>query len=114
MSIAHVDLTPPHRVAENAGKGLRLRRDFNRGGTVIGAARARDLSNRRPLSAETVERMVSYFARHAVDKQAKGFGDSKQPSAGYIAWLLWGGDEGRDWAQRKMAEIGGQGERKRA
>ncbi|CAD5286937.1 conserved hypothetical protein [Bosea sp. 62] len=61
MSIAHVDLTPKHRVAENAGMGLRLRlrREFNRGGTVIGVARARDLSNRRRLSAETVERMVS-------------------------------------------------------
>lgn len=114
MSIAHVDLTPPHRVAENAGKGLRLRREFNRGGTVIGVARARDLSNRRRLSAETVERMVSYFVRHAVDRQASGFGDSKAPSAGYIAWLIWGGDEGCDWAKRKMAEIAGQDERNRA
>jgi hypothetical protein len=114
MSIAHVDLTPPLRVAENAGKGLRLRRQFNRGGTVIGVARARDLSNRRKLSTETVERMVSYFARHTVDKQAKGFGDKEEPSAGYIAWLLWGGDEGCDWAKRKMAEIAGQDERKRA
>ncbi len=25
MSLTHVDLTPPHRVAENAGKGLRRR-----------------------------------------------------------------------------------------
>jgi hypothetical protein len=24
MSLTHVDLTPPHRVADNAGKGLRL------------------------------------------------------------------------------------------
>ncbi|WP_349236383.1 hypothetical protein [Bosea sp. Tri-44] len=93
---------------------MRLRREFNRGGTVIGVARARDLSNRRKLSTETVERMVSYFARHAIDKQAKGFGDGKEPSAGYIAWLLWGGDEGRDWARRKMAAIAGQDERKRA
>lgn len=114
MSIAHLDLTPPHRVAENAGRGLRLRREFNRGGTVMGVARARDLSNRRRLSAETVERMVSYFVRHAVDRQASGFGDSKAPSAGYIAWLLWGGGEGCDWAKRKMAEIAGHDERNRA
>ncbi|KRE22081.1 hypothetical protein ASE66_26920 [Bosea sp. Root483D1] len=90
----HVDLTPPHRVAENAGKGLRL--EFNRGGT------------------ETIECMVSYFARHAVDKQAKSFDDGKEPSAGYIAWLLWGGGEGRDWTRRKKAEITGEDERKRA
>lgn len=114
MSIAQIDLTPPHRVAENAGKGLRLRQQFNRGGTVIGVARARDLRNRRRLSAETVERMVSYFARHAVDKQASGFGDAREPCAGYVAWLLWGGDEGRDWARRKLAEIAGEDGRERA
>ncbi|MGE7468916.1 hypothetical protein ACQKLX_05730 [Bosea sp. NPDC003192] len=108
MSIAHVDLTPPLRVAENAGKGLRLRREFNRGGTVIGVACARDLSNRRKLSTETVERMVSYFARHALDKQAKGFGDSKEPSAGYIAWLLWGGDEGCNWANARCRRSPGR------
>lgn len=114
MSIAHVDLTPPQRVAENAGKGLRLRQQFNRGGTVIGVARARDLRERRRLAPETVERMASYFARHALDRQAPGFGDSQAPSADYIAWLLWGGDEGRDWARRKLAEIAGMGERRRA
>jgi len=107
----HVDLTPPHRVAENAGKDLRL--EFNRGGTVIGVARARDLSNRRRLGTETIEGMVSYFARHSVEKQAKSFDDGKAPSAGYIAWLLWGGGEGCDWTRRKKAEITGQDERKR-
>jgi hypothetical protein len=114
MSIAEIDLTPPHRVAENAGLGLRLRQQFNRGGTVIGVARARDLRDRRRLEPETVERMASYFARHALDRQAPGFGDTKTPSADYIAWLLWGGDEGRDWAGRKLAEIAGMGERRRA
>ena len=43
--------------------------------------------------------MVSYFARHEVDKDADDFGNNDDPSAGYIAWLLWGGDEGRDWAE---------------
>lgn len=103
--MSHVDLTPPEPVAKAAAKGLRLRQDFNRGGTQIGVARARDLSNRRSLSADTVRRMSSYFARHAADRQAKGFGDSENPSAGWIAWLLWGGDEGRAWCERKKAEL---------
>jgi len=42
--------------------------------------------------------MVSFFARHEVDKRAKNFGNEENPSAGYVAWLLWGGDEGRAWA----------------
>ena len=43
--------------------------------------------------------MVSYFARHSVDKRAENFGNDDNPSAGYIAWLLWGGDAGQKWAE---------------
>jgi HK97 family phage prohead protease len=44
--------------------------------------------------------MVSYFARHEVDKQGQGFspGEDGYPSAGRIAWALWGGDAGMRWA----------------
>ncbi len=58
------DTRPPQAVANNAARGLRLRREFGRGGTDIGVARARDLKNRENLSEDTIERMVSYFARH--------------------------------------------------
>lgn len=90
--------TPPQDVADCAEKGLELREQFGRGGTDIGVARARDLKNRRNCSDETVDRMVSYFQRHEVDKDAEDFGNDDNPSAGYIAWLLWGGDPGRAWA----------------
>jgi hypothetical protein len=46
--------------------------------------------------------MVSYFARHEVDKKGEGWGVD---SAGYIAWLLWGGDAGRGWANRISREF---------
>ncbi|MEZ5653005.1 MAG: hypothetical protein R3E87_20925 [Burkholderiaceae bacterium] len=105
--MSEVDTTPPTAVADNADKGLRLRREHGRGGTRVGVARARDLKNRRNLSAATIRRMVSYFARHEVDKQADGFGNDDAPSAGYIAWLLWGGDEGRDWARNVRRRLGG-------
>jgi len=105
MTEAKPDLTPPAKVAANAEKGLRLRREFGRGGTSIGVARARDLSARKPVSPDTIKRMASYFARHAVDKRAKNFGSESDPSAGYIAWLLWGGDEGEDWARDRKAAI---------
>lgn len=114
MSIAQIDLTPPRAVAENAGRGLRLRQQFQRGGTVIGVARARDLRAGQPLSVETILRMAQYFIRHAADRQERGFGDSANPSAGYIAWLLWGGDSGRDWAKAKQAELEGMAARRRA
>ena len=32
-------------------------------------------------------------------------GDKGYPSAGKIAWLLWGGEGGFNWAKRKVEEI---------
>lgn len=105
MSDTTIDLTPPAEVAKAAEKGLDLRQKFDRGGTRIGVARARDLKNRRTLSEDTIDRMVSYFARHEVDKRGANFGDEEDPSPGYIAWLLWGGDAGKDWAERMQSEL---------
>jgi len=92
--------TPPHDVAEAARRGLRLREEYGRGGTEVGVARARDLSNRRNLSDETIDRMVSFFARHSVNRDREGWsrGDDGYPAASLVAWLLWGGDPGRRWA----------------
>ena len=65
--------------------------------TAVGVARARDLSNGKKISADTIKRMHSYFARHEVDKKGKDWANQSNPSAGYIAWLGWGGDAGRSW-----------------
>lgn len=102
-----VDLQPTEAMAEEAERGLAWREEFGRGGTEVGVARARDLKNRVNLSPETVRRMVSYFARHEVDKEAEGFspGEEGYPSAGRIAWALWGGDPGQAWASRKSEEL---------
>jgi HK97 family phage major capsid protein len=49
--------------------------------------------------------MFSFFSRHEVDKQAEGFspGEEGYPSAGRIAWALWGGDAGFSWSRDKVA-----------
>ena len=99
------DLTPPAAVAREAEKGLKLHEAFDRGGTEVGWARARQFRDRRALSRDDVVAMASYFARHEVDKSAKGWGDDKDPSPGYVAWLLWGGEPGRKWAEAKRAEL---------
>jgi hypothetical protein len=109
MAEGHIDHRPPAEVAAAAEKGLKLRAQFRRGGTTIGIARARDLQHRKNLSDQTVKRMVSYFARHKVDKRAENFGNDENPSAGYIAWLLWGGDAGEKWAEQHKKTIEEQG-----
>jgi HK97 family phage major capsid protein len=97
-----INTKPTEAMANNAKRGLEWREEFGRGGTEVGVARARDLINRRDLSINTVRRMYSYFARHTVDKQAEGFSSGEEgfPSAGRIAWELWGGDAGESWANR--------------
>lgn len=94
-------------MAAEASRGLEWRREYGRGGTEVGVARARDISNRANLSPETIGRMVSYFARHEVDKQAEGFspGEDGYPSAGRIAWALWGGDAGQSWANARQKQL---------
>jgi hypothetical protein len=80
-------------MVEEAKKGLEWRKEFNRGGTNIGAIRARQIIARENLSPSTVKRMFSFFSRHEVDKQAQGFrpGEDGYPSAwknslGIMGW----------------------------
>jgi ATP-dependent Clp endopeptidase proteolytic subunit ClpP len=107
-----VDLQPNELMAEEAERGLDWRQEYNRGGTEVGVARARDIKNRKNLSPDTVRRMKSYFARHEVDKEAEGFRPREDgyPSAGRIAWALWGGDAGQSWANRKSEELDNEAE----
>ncbi|WP_117191796.1 hypothetical protein [Rhizobium terrae] len=105
MAEERPDRIPPAEVAEAAEKGLKLRSQYRRGGTMVGVARARDLKNRKSVSDQTIRRMVSYFSRHKVDKRADNFGDDENPSTGYIAWLLWGGDAGQKWAEEHKKAI---------
>ena len=96
---------PPADVARAARRGLELRAEqppSNRAGTPVGLARASQLANRRPVSLETLRRMRSYFARHAVDKEGEGWG---RDSKGYQAWLMWGGDPGRAWANKILRDV---------
>ena len=104
-----IDTKPTKGMIEEALKGLEWRKEYERGGTQIAVARARNISNNDNLSLDTISRMNSFFARHEVDKKAEGFnvGEEGYPSAGRIAWALWGGDAGQSWAKKKVKEIEG-------
>ena len=98
---------PTDAMASNARRGLALRKEYGRGGTAVGVARARDIQRKASLSNSTVMRMHSFFSRHRSDKQGKGWtaGSEGYPSNGLIAWLLWGGDSGARWAESKRNAI---------
>ena len=101
------NFTPTKAMRSEAQRGLDWRKEFGRGGTDIGVARARDIVNGKNLPMDTVRRMASFFARHAVDKKAQGFnpGEDGYPSNGRIAWALWGGDAGQTWAENIVATV---------
>ena len=105
---------PPASVAAAAKRALALRAEqppSRRGMTPVGIRRAAQLSNREPVSVETLRRMVSFFARHEVDKAGEGFrvGQTGYPSKGLQGWLGWGGDPGRAWARRVLKTIDSEG-----
>ena len=101
-----IDLKPTDGMVKAAQRGLDLRKEFGRGGTEVGVARARDIINRKNLSPQTVKRMYSFFSRHGAQK-VKGWkpGEEGYPSAQFIAWLLWGGDPGFSWATKKRNQL---------
>ena len=104
---------PNDGMKSEAQKGLDWREEFGRGGTRVGAVRARQIVAGENLSDDTVKRMYSFFSRHEVDKQAEGFsaGEEGYPSNGRIAWGLWGGDAGYSWSKRLVEQMKKEDER---
>lgn len=100
-----IDFTPPQGVQEAAKRGLDVRESkppSERGGTAVGVARARDLSNGRTISPETARRMKAYFDRHEVDKQGSTWDEQGK---GWQAWMLWGGDPGKAWSNKLVRQM---------
>ena len=98
----HIEFHPPKQVRSAAQKGLKLREKYGRGGTAVGLGRARDIVGGKEMTPKVINKMVSFFARHEVDKKGEGWGVD---SAGYIAWLLWGGDAGWAWAKKVQGQM---------
>ncbi len=101
----HIDFTPPKGAQEAAARALEVRAEkppSQRGMEPTGLARARDLSNGKTLSPETVREMLGWFARHEVDKG----GDTwDEQGKGWQAWHGWGGDAGYAWARKVVRQM---------
>ena len=101
-----VDLRCPQIVADNAAKGLRLRKEFGRGGTEIGVARATELKNREKLSPSTIRRRAAISPATRWTSAARTMATRTTRRPAMSPWLLWGGDEGRAWALEIKRRIG--------
>jgi HK97 family phage prohead protease len=105
-AISDIDFTPTQGMIDEAKKGKEWREEYGRGGTDVGLKTANMIIS-NTLTADRVTRMYSYLKRHEVDKQGEGFTPDEDgfPSAGRIAWALWGGDAAVKWSERKRNEI---------
>lgn len=90
----------PKAASENAKRSIELREKHGlKCGTQVGWVRASQLANGENISRETIARM-SAFERHRDNSK----GDPKS-DCGALMWLAWGGDEGIEWAKRKLEQI---------
>jgi hypothetical protein len=99
----------PATASKNAQKAIDWKEEHGRdevtGGTEVGWARAHQLAKGEKLSRDVVSRMAQFNRHRKNSKISAEFKDEPWKDKGYIAWLIWGGDEGVDWAIEKMKEI---------
>lgn len=108
-----INFIPPKKVADIAAKGLKLRKEHGKGGLSAkeagdlgigsGVVRATSLKNQQRISPETIKRMLSFFARHEGYQPSKPNPDKPTPAE--ISWMLWGGDDGRKWAEKVKQQM---------
>ena len=102
----------PQAATNNARRMIEWRekygRDVVKGGTEVGWQRASQLSKREKLSVDVISRMAQ-FNRHRENAEINPkFKGEPWKDNGYVAWNLWGGSAGVDWAIRKMKKIRGE------
>ena len=111
---SHIDFKPPKSVADAAQKGLEFREKAspsNKGGLTpaeaskqgigSGVQRAVNLKNRDNISPDVIRQMVAFFSRHEKNKSIAPENKSTPwNDKGHVAWMIWGGDPGKAWAEK--------------
>ena len=102
----------PASAVANAKRGLALRKDLAGVDYHLrkpnrmydsGVTRARKIASGK-VSRHDVRRM-SAFNRHRKNYRPEKKMPDGGPTAGTIAWLLWGGTSGVNWAKKKSAAM---------
>lgn len=105
--------TPPASAVKAAKKGLAQRKEWGRGGLSPSEAKAQGIDSgvtrARKIASGSVSRhdirRMSAFNRHRKNNRPDKKMPDGGPTAGTIAWNLWGGSEGVNWAKKKSAAM---------
>jgi hypothetical protein len=110
-STSRESIEVPQFIRDNAKRGLELNKEGYGGDGLTDKTKgeARDMANGKVTLGKCV-RMAAWFARHKPDTKTNGFKNKKSadyPSAGLVAWLLWGGDSSgsmraAEWAEKQV------------
>lgn len=93
---------PPQSARNNAKRAIAWKEEHGdavRGGTQVGWTRAHQLSSGERLSLSTVKRMAQFNRHRKNSAVAPEYKSEPWRDAGHVAWLLWGGTTGVDWAK---------------
>lgn len=93
---------PPASARNNAKRAIAWKEKYGsevKGGTQVGWTRANQLSSGERLSLSTVKRMAQFNRHRKNSVVAPEYKDEPWKDAGHVAWLLWGGTTGVDWAK---------------
>lgn len=91
----------PKSASNNAQRALNWveKNGWGSCGTQVGKIRANQLAKGEPITKDTISRMAS-FKRHQQHKDVK-----YEDGCGGLMWDAWGGDEGIEWAIRKLEQL---------
>jgi hypothetical protein len=99
----------PTAASKNAQKAIDWKEKYGRdvvtAGTAVGWQRAHQLAKGESLSEDVVSRMAQFNRHRKNSTIAPEFKDEPWKDRGHVAWLIWGGTEGVDWAMETMDKI---------
>lgn len=99
----------PEAAVENAKRALNWIKEYGRNvvsaGTLTGLKRANQIANRENLSLDTIKRVKNFLTRHEKNREINPiYKGTPWKDKGYVAYLLWGGDEMMGWVNKKIRQ----------
>lgn len=102
-SYESLDFTIPKSVGDNAKKGLELHKKNNLSSDSVSLSIGRHLANSEKSNPEKIKHIAKVFGGHRFDNR-----DKKNINSSYAKHLMYGGNEGMNWANELNDKISEQ------
>jgi hypothetical protein len=100
----HINFKPPKGVRAACKRGVQLYEEGHGGDGLRPATIrwARRLAAGNDITPDKARLMRAWLARHASDRRPNW---DNPPTPGYVAWLLWGGDDAVGWSNKLVRQL---------